>query len=52
MFELWNWITRNAPAISAIAAVCTVFGVWLAYSQLNMSQKIAQLQFEDSMVKE
>jgi hypothetical protein len=45
MSEITDWITAIATAFSTV-------GIGLAYSQLRMSQKIAQLQFEDSITKE
>lgn len=45
MSEITDWITAVATAFSTV-------GIGLAYSQLRMSQKIAQLQFEDGMAKE
>lgn len=41
-----------ASIVSALAAVAAAVGVWYARSQLAMTQKIAQMQFEDSLSKE
>jgi len=38
--------------ISAIAAVVSVVGILLAYSQLRLSRKVAQLHFEDGLSRE
>ncbi len=45
MSEITDWITAVATAFSTV-------GIGFAYSQLRMSQNIAQLKFEDSMAKE
>lgn len=41
-----------ASIVSALAAVAAAIGVWYARSQLAITQKIAQTQFEDSLSKE
>lgn len=47
-----KWDALNFEMISAVANVVMAIGVLLAFGQLLVTKKIAQLQFEDGLAKE
>lgn len=50
--NFFDWLSHNSNTITSISSIIGVSGIWLAFVQLRMSRKIAQLQFEDGMAKE
>ena len=47
-----NMVSAIANSFSAAANIGMAIGVFVAFRQLRLSRKVAQLQFEDSLAKE